>query len=128
MRFEGARTDVSAWLAATDVVAMPSRWEGFSLVMLEAMASARSVVATDVAGAREALAGAGAIVPVGATQPLADALAERLTDRALAAHEGAEGRRRAERDFDLANVTARVAQLYDEVLADRRPPAPAIAG
>ena len=31
VRFEGARTDVSAWLAAADVVAMPSRWEGFSL-------------------------------------------------------------------------------------------------
>jgi glycosyltransferase involved in cell wall biosynthesis len=120
VRFEGARTDVEDWLAAADVVAMPSRWEGLSLVMLEAMASARSVVATDVAGAREALAEAGAIVPVGETQPLADALAERLSDPARAAREGAEGRRRVERDFDLAKVTARVAQLYDELLADRR--------
>ena len=128
VRFEGARTDASDWLAAADVVAMPSRWEGFSLVMLEAMASARSVVSTDVAGAREALAGAGAIVPVGATQPLADALAERLTDLALAAREGAEGRRRAERDFDLASVTARVVQLYDELLASRRPQSPEAVG
>jgi glycosyltransferase involved in cell wall biosynthesis len=128
MRFEGARTDAKDWLAAADVVAMPSRWEGLSLVMLEAMASARSVVATDVAGAREALAEAGAIVPVGATQPLADALAERLTDPALAAREGAEGRRRVERDFDLAKMTARVAELYDELLADRRPPSPETAG
>jgi glycosyltransferase involved in cell wall biosynthesis len=122
VRFVGARTDVLDWLAAADVVAMPSRWEGLSLVMLEAMASGRSVVATDVPGARESLEGAGAIVPVGATQLLADELAERLTNRALADREGVAGRRRAERDFDLAIVTARVAQLYHELLASRRRP------
>jgi glycosyltransferase involved in cell wall biosynthesis len=120
VRFEGARDDPSDWLAAADVVALPSRWEGLSLVMLEAMASARSVVATDVAGARESLGEAGAIVPVGQAEPLAAALAERLEDPALAGREGTEARRRVERDFDLADVTARVAELYEEVLERRR--------
>ena len=50
--FAGARTDVPTWLAAADVVVIPSRWEGMALVPLEAMACARSVVATDVNGVR----------------------------------------------------------------------------
>ena len=48
--FAGARTDVPLWMAAADVVVVPSRWEGMALVPLEAMACARSVVATDVNG------------------------------------------------------------------------------
>jgi glycosyltransferase involved in cell wall biosynthesis len=119
VRFAGTRSDAADWLAAADVVAMPSRWEGLSLVMLEAMASARSVVSSDVAGARESLAGAGAIVPVAEPGPLAAALAERLENPELARREGAEARRRVEREYDLAEVTARVARLYDEVLERR---------
>lgn len=120
VRFAGARSDPADWLAAADVVALPSRWEGLSLVMLEAMASARSVVSSDVAGARESLEGAGAIVPVAEPQPLAAAIAERLEDPELARREGADARRHVERDFDLAEVTARVASLYEEVLERRR--------
>ena len=120
VRFEGARDDTSDWLAAADVVALPSRWEGLSLVMLEAMASGRSVVSSDVAGARESLEGAGAIVPVADPQALAAAIAERLEDPGLALREGAEARRRVERDFDLSDVTARIAELYEEVLERRR--------
>ena len=63
IHFVGHRGDVPEWLAAADLVAVPSRWEGMSLGMLEAMATGRSIVMTDVPGAREALDGAGAIVP-----------------------------------------------------------------
>src|SRR6266545_7121924 len=66
VRLVGERSDVADWLAAADVVVVPSRWEGMALVTLEAMARARSVVATDVAGTRDAVpAAAGAIVAVG---------------------------------------------------------------
>src|SRR5207253_2205674 len=75
--FAGHRDDVPDWLAASDVVAIPSRWEGLSLGMLEAMATARSIVSTDVPGARDALPGA-AIVAENDTHALAEALAERL--------------------------------------------------
>ena len=70
-------------------------------------------------GAREALADAGAIVPVGDPGRLAAALAERLADAHLAEREGVAARRRVERDYDIARVTARVAELYEEVLARR---------
>ena len=88
--------DPRPWYAAADVVVLPSRWEGLALVLLEAMASARSVVSTDVGGAREALpADGGAVVPVGDPAAPRGGLVARLRDPALAAAEGAAGRARA---------------------------------
>jgi glycosyltransferase involved in cell wall biosynthesis len=108
----GKRLDVEDWLAAADVVTLPSRWEGMSIGMLEAMARGRSVVATDVAGAREALGGdAGAIVPVEDRTRLSEELVARLIDRSRAAAEGRAGRERAVRYHDLRGMIEAVAEL-----------------
>jgi glycosyltransferase involved in cell wall biosynthesis len=116
VRFAGGRDDVPTWLAAADVVALPSRWEGMSFAMLEAMARGRSVVATDVGGAAEALGEeAGAVVPPEQPAPLADALAARLADPKKAAAEGRAGRLRAERSHSLAQSLDSIADLYREV-------------
>jgi glycosyltransferase involved in cell wall biosynthesis len=122
--FAGARTDVTDWLTAANVVAAPSRWEGMSIVMLEAMACGRSLVMTDVDGAREAIDGNGAIVPVEDVDALTRALAERLLDRARTAAEGREGRRRAETFHDLQSTADAVADVYADVLRARTAPAP----
>jgi glycosyltransferase involved in cell wall biosynthesis len=117
VEFAGAREDVRDWLAAADVVVAPSRWEGMSLAVLEAMACGRSIVATEVPGVHEALgSGSGAVVAVEEEAALADAVAVRLLDPALTAAEGAAGRRRAERHHDLATTHERMAALYDDVL------------
>ena len=90
----GAQADPAAWLAAADVVVVPSRWEGMALAPLEAMATGRSVVGFDVVGLAESVPpGAGLLVPDGAAAALGVALADRLLDRSLAAAEGAAGRR-----------------------------------
>jgi glycosyltransferase involved in cell wall biosynthesis len=116
--FTGHRDDASIWLAAADVVVIPSRWEGMSLTMLEAMASARSCVSTDVPGARDALhAGSGAVVPVGDDRALALEIARRLNEPELAQAEGVQGRRRAENHFKLGDATAAVARIYSSVLS-----------
>lgn len=115
--FMGHRTDVPAWLAAADVVVIPSRWEGMSLAMLEAMAVARCVVTTDVPGARQALGTqAEAIVPATDTDALAGALVRRLADPDLARSEGMAARAKAEGAFDLPKITAEVAVLYLELV------------
>jgi glycosyltransferase involved in cell wall biosynthesis len=117
----GARRDVRDWLVVADVVVAPSRWDGLSLVLLEALACGRSIVATNVPGAREALgAEAGAIVPVEAPAALAAAVTARLLDPTLAAREGAAARGRAERLFDLRVTHERMAAVYADVLAGRR--------
>jgi glycosyltransferase involved in cell wall biosynthesis len=115
--FAGQRRDVAEWLAATDLVVLPSRWEGMAFTMLEAMARGRSVVMTSVSGAREAIAGgAGAVVPPEDGQALAEAIALRLSDRTLAAAEGAEGRRRAEERYDMRLGAAALTAIYRDLL------------
>ncbi len=113
----GHRYDVRSWIAAADVVAVPSRREGMSLTLLDAMAAGRPVVATDVGGAREALLpAAGAVVPPEDAEALASALVERLVDPNVAAAEGRIARRRVEDMYDVRRRTAEVAELYDVLL------------
>jgi glycosyltransferase involved in cell wall biosynthesis len=120
VRLLGHRTDVVDWLAACDVVVLSSRWEGMSLGMLEAMAAGRSLVVTDVQGAREAVDDTGAIVPPEDPQTLADAITERLLDPKKRQAEGAAAAARARERFDLRDTLNRVAELYQEVLTAER--------
>lgn len=108
----GDRTDVPLWLAAADVVAFPSKWEGMALAPLEAMACARSVVVTDVTGMAESVPmGAGARVPAGGVDELAMELATRLEDPALVEDEGWAGRAHVEMHHDAASSASDLAHL-----------------
>jgi glycosyltransferase involved in cell wall biosynthesis len=120
--FAGFRTDVPDWMAAADVVVLPSRWEGMSYVMLEAMASGRPVIASEVGGAREAIGAvgertAGALVPAEHPEALARAVVDRLRDPVLAAVEGAEGVRRVHECHRLTHWCKRMAELTAELAA-----------
>ena len=55
VRFLGARNDIAALLGAADLVAVASFWEGTSLSLMESMAAAKPIVATDIPGNRELL-------------------------------------------------------------------------
>lgn len=112
--------DVRDWLAAANVVVMPSRWEGLSYVALEAMAAARAVVATDVTGMREALGEDAELVPVDDVGALAAALERRLLDPGGADAEGLALRDRVARNFDVVRATQAMADVYAEVLERRR--------
>lgn len=120
--FAGRQLDVAPWFAAATVAVVPSRWEaGLSLVAMEAMARARSVVATAVSGMREGVGpGCGAVVPLDANEQLAAAITERLRDPELADREGEAGRRWVEDRYDLRRTTARMAALYGDVIAAQR--------
>jgi glycosyltransferase involved in cell wall biosynthesis len=84
-RFLGPRGDIPALLAAADVVAVPSRWEGQPLIVQEALRAGRPLVASRVGGI-PGLTGAEAalLVPPGDPGRLASAVARVLDDRALA--------------------------------------------
>ncbi len=117
----GDSDDVASWLAAADVVVVPSRWEGMALVPLEAMARARSVVASDVTGVRESVpTTAGAIVPPGDAGSLAAAVLERLDGTVEADAEGRRGRANVESGHDLALTTARITAAALDLLAPDR--------
>ena len=63
VRFLGVRHDVPALMSACDLFVLSSAWEGFGLVVAEAMACRRPVVATDCGGVREVVGEAGFLVP-----------------------------------------------------------------
>lgn len=116
VRFVGERSDVERFLTAAEVVAVPSRREGMSLAMLEAMAVGRSIVSTDVSGAREALGtDAGAVVPRDDPGPLAREIVRRLTDPELAAAEGGAATRRAAERYGFDRTCTRILALYEEI-------------
>lgn len=117
--FPGATTDPRPYLAAADVAVLPSRWEGLSLSMLEAMASGRSLVVTDVSGAEVVTAsGAGAVVPLDDPAALAAALAQRLDALVDLEAEGQRGARYVAEHHDFATEMTRLAAVID--LAARR--------
>jgi len=81
VRFPGYVAEIRPWLDAARLFVMPSRFEGFGAVMVEALSAGRPVVATDCTPATHSLIDgpeAGAIVPVGDSAALARAMAAQL--------------------------------------------------
>jgi glycosyltransferase involved in cell wall biosynthesis len=110
--------DVAGLLELADVVAVPSRYEGFGLPALEAMAAGSPVVAADATALPEVVGDAGCLVPVGATGRWADAIAGLLADPAERARLAVAGRERAA-TYTPSRNAAGFAGLYRAALAGR---------
>jgi glycosyltransferase involved in cell wall biosynthesis len=98
VRWLGLRRDMPALLDAADGFVLASAWEGMPLVLGEAMAMEKPLVATDVGGVRELVGDAGKLVPAKNSESLAEAM--RTTMRSPDAE-----RRRAGRE-ERARITA----------------------
>lgn len=121
VRFVGNQEDLRPWYAAADAVVVPSRSEGFSNVILEAMASERPVIATRVGGnAEQVLPGrTGWLVEPGSPRSLARAIRELLSDPLEARRRGSAARVRALKLFPIERAARRYQALYEQVVADR---------
>ncbi|MEE2888717.1 MAG: glycosyltransferase [Planctomycetota bacterium] len=110
----GFRSDVAGVFASARVVAFPSRYEGFGLVLAEAGAAARPVVAFDLQTTREIVVPeeTGRIVPAGDLDAFADSLAALLQDPESARRQGSAARLRIQRKFDEQQMVAGYASLY----------------
>jgi glycosyltransferase involved in cell wall biosynthesis len=108
-------SDVPGFLAAVDVLAVPSYDEGLPRVVLEAMAMEVPVVASNVGGIPEAVQDArtGLLVPPGNADALAAALDRILDDPGLASQFGEAGRQRVRSVFDAPQGWRRLAALHD---------------
>lgn len=115
--FAGQRRDIPACVRSLDIFVLSSRWEGFPLTVLEAMAGGVSVVATRVMGTPEAVQDGetGLLVAAGAPEELANALLSLLGDPARAQRFGARGRQRVEQQFTRERMLTQLAQVYQDV-------------
>ena len=109
----GYRTDIAAILAAADIFALPSHFEGLPMSVIEAMLTGLPVVATDIRGPREQVVDGqtGVLVPAAAVAPLAAALNRLVADPALRQAMGEAGRVRALGRYDEAAVVAHTLDL-----------------
>lgn len=121
VRFLGWRGDRGALLAAADVCVLPSRWEPFGTVMLEAWAAGIPLVAAASQGPAALIVdgGNGLLVPVDDAPALASAIDRVLADSALQARLVERGRADYHKGFTREAVTQRMIALYTEIAAER---------
>ncbi len=114
----GKQDDMPALLAQSHIVCLPSYREGLPKSLLEAAASGRAIVATDVPGCREAVRHDenGLLVPARDAVALAQALHLLIGDAAMRQRFGQRGRSMAEQEFSGEKVAAETLALYRELL------------
>lgn len=122
VHFLGWRSDAPELLAAFDVLLAPSLWEGFGLVMLEAMAQQTPVIASAVSAIPEVVSDGetGLLVPPRNVDALAGALHTLLADPALRRHMGLMGRDRMETTFSAARMVEQTIALYHQIRGEGR--------
>jgi glycosyltransferase involved in cell wall biosynthesis len=111
------RVEIGAWLERAGIFVHSSRWEGFGMVLLEAMLAGLPVAATRVSAVPEVVSESetGLLVDAGDWQGLSRALDELLSDPARARALGEAGRRRARERFSVARMAERTLALYESV-------------
>lgn len=119
VRFLGFRNDVRELMTISDIVALPSLYEGMPLVPIEAAAVARPVVATAVDGTREVVVDGvtGRLVPPEAPAPLARALIDLLRDPAERKRLSENAYAHASAVFSLDRQIQSTTQIYESGLA-----------
>jgi glycosyltransferase involved in cell wall biosynthesis len=113
--FAGQIPNASSYLKALDIFVLPSRKEGFPLVLLEAMQAGLPIIATDVGGNKEALGDAGVIVPSGNGEILAEAL-ENLINNPDHRNRLAEKARERSKIFTLEKLFSETENIYKKIL------------
>lgn len=122
IRFLGQRTDVDQILANAQISLLVTNWEGFPMVILEAMRAGLPVVATSAGGSGEAIIHeeTGFLVPGGSVEVLRERIRTLLTMPELRIRMGEAGRARYQQYFTLERTVSRTFDVYRDVIEQRR--------
>lgn len=114
--FLPGRLEPRAWLERADVFAHTSRWEGFGIVLLEAMLAGLPVVATRASAIPEIVCDGetGVLAPVGDHHAVAAGISGLLGDPDRRRRLGAAGLRRALDEFSVSRMTDRTLAVYED--------------
>jgi lipopolysaccharide/colanic/teichoic acid biosynthesis glycosyltransferase/glycosyltransferase involved in cell wall biosynthesis len=120
----GFLEDIAAPMSVMDVFVLPSYREGMPRTIIEAMASGKPVIATNIRGCREEVVHGltGLIVPVNNPQALAEAIIYILSQPEEGLRMGAEGRLRANKFFTEQTVLDRQIKFYADAVKKGRSP------
>lgn len=113
----GYRDDMHYVLRESHIVCLPSCREGLPKILIEASASGRAIITTDVPGCREAVREGvnGLRVPVKDVVRLAAAIERLLSDSELRISMGEQGRKMVEELFDMEKVNSATLDLYGKL-------------
>lgn len=112
--FAGFRRDIPELMHAFDLFALPSRWEGFGVVFMEAMAAGTPIVASNTSAIPEVVADGqnGVLCAPGDADSFASAIADLLGDPERAYSYGASGRERLETEFTIDRMVSETSSVY----------------
>jgi glycosyltransferase involved in cell wall biosynthesis len=116
--FTGFRSDIKDILASIDIFVMPSLREGLPMILLEAMAMAKPIVATNIEGIKEVLENGetGILVPPKDARALTAAIIDLLIHNDKAYQIGMAARRVVRARFGVDVMVQKVARVYEELL------------
>ncbi|MCB9858163.1 MAG: glycosyltransferase family 4 protein [Phycisphaerales bacterium] len=114
IRFVGVQDDVRPWYQAADAFVLPSRWEGLSNALLEALACGLPAIATNVGGNPDVIRDGvnGRLVPANDPRALSIAMHELACDEPLRYRFADEARRSVIERFDASDMVASIARQY----------------
>jgi glycosyltransferase involved in cell wall biosynthesis len=118
--FTGYRDDIGSVLVTIDIFALPSLWEGFGLVLLEAMSMKKPIIASCVDSIPEIVQDGvqGILVPPRDVEALAQAILYLARSPELRTRMGTAGSRRVEQ-FSVQRMVDETVKLYDSLLSNR---------
>ncbi len=119
--FTGFRRDIPALLAAMDIFVLPSLWEGLPNALIEAMASGKPVIATDILPIREIMNSekVGILIPPQNSNAIADSIEFLFHNKDLAETMGNNARERAFSDFNIQTTVNRYTKLFEKILQSK---------
>jgi glycosyltransferase involved in cell wall biosynthesis len=115
--FMGARRDIPQLLKLSDIFVLPSLWEGFGIVLLEAMVSGLAVIATEVDGIPEIVIDGktGLLVSLKDNEKLSENIIALLTNQKQCAALAAAGREHVLKNFAPEVYIDKLLSLYKEI-------------
>lgn len=115
VRFMGAVDNASELIPSFDMFVLPSLWEGFPIVLLEASAAARPIIATAINGNMEIVRDGvnGILVPPRDPKRLSEAILQLVAQPALRRKLGKSARSQALREYDVKKMVKNITDIYE---------------
>ena len=120
VEYLGYRTDIPDLFSQAHIITLPSYYgEGLPKVLIEAAASGRAVITTDMPGCRDAIEPGvtGLLIPIRDSNALASAIQQLIENPSLRQQMGKAGRRLAKKEFSIEKVVHAHLEIYRELMA-----------